>query len=109
MAGEFACLELDLIQVKGKAKPSRVFALLGDAAVRRDAGFTALAEANGELLRAYRAQDWAKAATALAGCRERMGGFPLEQLFALHEGRIRGFQAEPPPPGWDGVYVAETK
>ena len=109
MAADFACLELDLIRVKGREQPSRVFALLGDPVVRRGAAFAALAKANEELLRAYRGQDWATASDALANCRGRMDGFAVEPLFALYNDRIRDFQAEPPPPGWDGVYVAETK
>ena len=109
-AGEgFAVLELDLIAVKGKTEPERIFALLGAAALARDPAFTALVARNGELFAAYRAQDWAAARQALEDCRALGEAHGLDAFYDLMATRIAGFMANPPGPDWNGVTVAETK
>ena len=110
VAGErVAQLELDLIAVKGKTEPERIFALLGDAALAADPTFGRLRERHAAMLAAYRGQDWAGARRLLGECRDLDGGWGLGELFALYEARIADFEAEPPGPDWDGVYVATTK
>ena len=104
-----ACLELDLIRVKGKSRPARVFALLGDEAVHDSESFGRLTEAHNRMLAAYRARDWPAAADELERCRDNANGFSLEPLYALYETRIRDFAADEPDDEWDGVYVAAEK
>ena len=58
VGAEFALLELDLIAVKGKREAVCIFALLGNAEVRRDTAFRTLTEDHAALLKAYRGQDW---------------------------------------------------
>ncbi|MGE5270203.1 MAG: CHASE2 domain-containing protein [Thiohalocapsa sp.] len=106
-APSWAALELDLIAVKGKEEAVRIFTLLGDAEHAQSAEFRALAEPHDAMLRAYRARNWAAARTALAQCRGRdvrMAGF-----YDLYEERLAYFEANPPEPDWDGVFVALTK
>lgn len=108
-----ATLELDSIRVKGKTKPARIHVLLGAEPLAAGSGFAALREAHGAMLATYRQQRFPEAAAACAACRplaEALGlGEELAGLYALYEERCREFQAEPPPPDWDGVYVAHTK
>ena len=49
-AGQFATLELDLITVKGKTEPERVFAILGGEDVAAGADFRKLSELNATML-----------------------------------------------------------
>lgn len=109
MAGGFACLELDLIKVKGKTEAVRIHALLGEPEEAETAAFRALAAEHRALLDAYRGQDWAAARVHLARCRDLGGDYRLDGLYALYETRIADYEAAPPGAAWDGVYVALTK
>jgi len=55
-APDFAFLELDLLKVKGKTAATRVFALLGDSALKHSQNFIALSERHKEFLARFRAQ-----------------------------------------------------
>ncbi len=104
-----ACLEIDLIRVKGKTRPVRVFALLGGAELASSASFRELASAQDALLAGYRAQRWDAALAALAQCRRHAGDLGLADLYRLYEERVRAFRSAAPPPDWGGVHVASTK
>jgi adenylate cyclase len=104
----FAMLEIDLIRVKGRARPVRIFHLAGDEARAASEAFTRLSAAHGEMLRAYRARDWDGAEAALARCREAVPP-PLAPLYVLYARRIAAFRAQPPAAGWDGVHDATEK
>jgi adenylate cyclase len=106
---ELATLELDLIRVKGKTRPVRIFVLLGDEALASRDSFHQLVKAHDGMLAAFRGQRWEEALGALSSCRGLGAGLGLEGLYALYEERIEGFRASPPGPDWDGVYVAKTK
>ncbi|KAB1072676.1 CHASE2 domain-containing protein [Methylobacterium planeticum] len=109
VAERFALLELDRIRVKGKRDAEVISTLLGDDATRAAPDFRSLAEAHGAMLAAYRGRDWAGASECLDACRARAAGFDLAGLYDLYDERIARFTAAPPPDGWDGVHVAETK
>jgi adenylate cyclase len=108
LAPEFAALEVDLIRVKGKTVPARIYTLLGRPERAGTAEFQALLREQETMLAAYRARDWGAAAAALAKLRAA-GDDALQPLCALYERRIAEFRRSPPPPDWDGVYTAETK
>jgi len=59
------------------------------------------------LLAAYRRRDWPAAHVALSFCRPLAPS--LAALYDMYEERIAEFEVAPPPPDWDGVYVATTK
>ncbi len=107
-APEFAFIELDLLKVKGKTEATRIFALLGDKALKQSPNFIALAEKHAEFLARYRAQDW-NGAEALAGECEKLNTARLDQLYALYRERIAYFRTNPPPPHWDGTAEAMSK
>ncbi|HXP96705.1 MAG TPA: adenylate/guanylate cyclase domain-containing protein [Telmatospirillum sp.] len=108
-APQFACLELDLIKVKGKTEAVRIFTLLGDETVAADAAFKALKDAHDAMLGAYRAQDWPRARAELARSAELDVGFHLDKLRHLYAERIDAYEADPPGADWDGVFVATSK
>jgi adenylate cyclase len=107
-APDFAFLELDLLKVKGKTEATRIFALLGDNALKKTHGFIDLAARHDEFLRKYRARDWAAADLLRREC-DRMNGSGLHRLYALYRERIAYFQLNPPPPDWDGSTEALGK
>jgi len=109
-APELAALELDVIRVKGKTAPARVFALLGDEALAGGDAFTALVGRHARMLAAYRSQAWEEARAALE--RARASGaarFGLAALYELYETRIARYAASSPGAGWDGVFTASEK
>ena len=125
---EFAIIELDNIQVKGKTVGLLIYALMGDEEVAKDPAFIAVKEAVSEMIREYRNQAWDKAreladkvrAAAEAAADTKVGPvlavkaaasdrFKLDVLCDLYESRIRQYEADPPPADWDGVFIATTK
>lgn len=106
LAGDdIAVRELDLIQVKGKREPTRIYELLP---VR--VGQAALPAPELEYfpagLNAYRRQAWSKAETAFKACLESN---PDDPAAAVYLDRISQLRANPPRADWDGVWVFETK
>ena len=125
---EFATIELDLIQVKGKTVGLDIYALMGDEEVAKDPAFIAVKDAVSEMIREYRNQDWDKArelaskvrAVAEAAAETEVGPilavkaasgerFKLDILCELYEARIDAYEIEPPGEDWDGVFIATTK
>jgi adenylate cyclase len=104
---DWAVLELDRIAVKGKTEAVCIFALLGNPQDATAPEYRMLAERHVQMLRCYRAQDWAGASTALASCR---GLSPdLRTLCDLYESRIDGYSSNPPEPDWNSVFIATSK
>ena len=106
-APSFAALEIDLLTVKGRKEPERIYTLLGDADFAGSPAFQELASVHGRMLAAYRAQKWDEA-LALAGDCETLRP-ELAGLYALYRQRIADFKTTPPPAGWQGVWVAKDK
>ncbi len=106
---EFATIELDLIQVKGKTVPVRVFSLLGDETMAQSAEFQTLAERHGEMMAAYRAQDWAVCRRKIGACRELDFLGKLDVLYKLYDERVADYEAAPPGDDWEGVFIATSK
>lgn len=105
---DFATLELDRIAVKGKAEAVTIHTCLGRVELRRSEAFEAHAAAHAELLQSYRTQQWEQADAALetlsGGLEGRMDGY-----YEMLKARIAEYRDSPPPPDWDGVYVATSK
>jgi adenylate cyclase len=107
-APEFAFIELDLLKVKGKTEATRIFALLGDGALKQSQDFIALTARHREFLARYRAKDWDGAEALSREC-EALNTSRLDRLYALYRERIDFFRHNPPPPNWDGTAEALSK
>jgi adenylate cyclase len=106
---KFATMEIDLIQVKGKKQPEAVFTVLGRADLEQDPRCRELCALNAEMLARYRKQDWDVALNLIDRCRKAANGIEVAGLYDMYEERIAAYRADPPGPGWDGVYEAESK
>ncbi|MGE4648908.1 MAG: adenylate/guanylate cyclase domain-containing protein [Arenicellales bacterium] len=107
-ASGLAFLELDLLQVVGKTEPVRIFTLVGDESVARTASFKKAQALQLAMLDAYRARNWDQALELIDQLRES-GPESAQGYFSIFGKRIRGFQANPPGPDWDGVEKRLTK
>lgn len=97
----FVTREIDLIRVKGKAQPTRVFELIVNdelSAMARDRFEGGLA--------AYRARNWDEASKAFESVRT---DFPKDTPSQVYAERVDHLRKIPPPDKWDGVWVFETK
>ncbi len=106
---DMATLELDLIQVKGKTVPARIFTLLGDETYSQSPSFQSLVSRHKYFLETYRKQDWELASDFLQQCRGLDKEEKLSHLYDLYTDRISHFQSDPPGADWDGVFVATSK
>ena len=93
--GRYALLELDLIQVKGRQRPARIFALLGDAALADDPAFTAFAAAHAAMIAAAHGDDPATATRLIAQQRQTAGRFGMAAVYALYADRLAGASTGP--------------
>ena len=105
---DFAVLEMDLIQVKGKTKPVRVFNLTGDPAFAITPEFVKLKDLHTQMLAAYRGQDFKKALELCEACKPLLGG-RLAEFYALYAERADSLKDAILPKDWDGVFVATSK
>jgi len=106
LQGELICRELDLIRVKGKQQPVRIFEVLETVDHGIPGGRYSMLERYEMALMFYRDQRFDAA---------------LELFTELHEidpddgptrvGKLRceAYVENPPPPDWDGVFVMTTK
>lgn len=90
--------EIDLVRVKGRAHPVRVYELLGPAGMKRPSHLDAFAEALG----LYRERRFREAMAAFDSLRFD----PPSRLF--RERCARHLQT-PPPEDWDGAHTLESK
>ena len=102
-----ALLEVDLITLKGKEKPARTYTVLGDHQLHTASPYQNLIKTHLAMLAAFRTRDWLRAKTLLRECREHSHA-PFG-VYAQYEKRIDYYQQHPPPPDWEGVFVATTK
>lgn len=95
---DFQFRELDLVAVKGKHKPVPIYELMivGDGEV---------ADAFEDALRLYRGREFT-AALQIFG---RLSIQKQDKVSNLYVERCQKFIASPPPPEWDGVFLAKTK
>ena len=100
--GAFVFREIDSLRVMGRVEPERVYELLGRPGEGRED--LAAAFANG--LSCYRKQDWDAAEAAFNECLKLAPDDGPSRAFLE---RIRAFRENPPPAGWDGVWVAVGK
>jgi adenylate cyclase len=105
---DFAVIELDLIQVKGKLKAVRIYTLLGDKALSETDEFMELDELHQDMLMYYRLENWSEALRLVKHC-QQVECFDLKAFYAFYEQRIGYFMEHPPESDWNGIYIATSK
>ena len=105
----FAWLEIERVILKNKTRATAVYALAGDAVYAESAAFKSLAERHEKVLAAYRAGDFAAAASA-AAVAEGLAPDDLKSLYAsYYKPRLARLAADGAGPGWEPVLALETK
>jgi adenylate cyclase len=102
---EFLGRELDLVRVKGKDRPVKIYELLS-LAKTASADQQALAGGFHDALAEYRKRNWAKAQEVFQGM---LAKFPHDGPAKLYLERCEALSKNPPPADWDGVYTMTTK
>ncbi|NQU58815.1 MAG: HAMP domain-containing protein [Rhodospirillales bacterium] len=106
LAGDkFVSREIDLIRVKGKIEPTRVYELMAEQGATLALPGPAMDDFNAGVA-AYRRQQWEPAEVAFKECLEISPGDPPSGVYLQ---RIAHLKETPPPADWDGVWVFETK
>jgi len=101
---DFICREIDLMTVKGKTKPVRIYEVLQEAG-KAAPKLRELKEGFERGLAAYRARKWEEAKASFKDLAERYGDEPSAVYFR----RAELFERTPPPADWDGVFAMTVK
>jgi len=108
-APDFAWLEVDRLVLKGKTRPTPVYALAGDAATAASGSFRELARRHDEILAAYRGRDFV-AAGRLAAEAAALAPKEIQGLYAnYYQERFAFLAASDLDPSWQPVFRLETK
>jgi adenylate cyclase len=105
---DYAVLEMDLIQVKGKTKPERIHALIGDAETAQTDAFKVLKKEHNEMIALYQKGDFKKALAKVKACR-KCDEYNLAKAYDVYEERCKALIKTPPETPWTGVYIATSK
>ena len=106
---DFATIEIDLVMVKGKTEPERVYALVGDAAMATSSAFQALLDRQAALLAQYRIGGFAEALAMIDTCQQAAEQAGWQQgYYEMMRARIDDL-IDDSPVDWTGVYVAKDK
>ncbi len=106
VAGEIISRELDLIRVKGKHRPVRIFEVLETTDQGIPAGRAAMIERFEMGLYMYRERQFADAHEIFADILELS---PDDGPSLRYKARCQQYIEKPPPDDWDGVFVMTTK
>lgn len=103
--GEFLARELDLVRVKGKDQPVKIYELLSPVKTA-SADQQTLAGGFQDALAEYRKRNWDRAREAFQAV---LGKFTHDGPAKLYLERCDVLSKNPPPVDWDGVYTMTTK
>ena len=104
--GKVVTRELDLIQVKGKTEPVKVYELLGKANMQLTDNQKQSLDLYHEGLKLYRERKWEEAIAYF------QQAFSLDEacyVAQIYTQRASLYQINPPPDDWNGVFVMTTK
>jgi len=104
-AERFVYREIDRVRVKGKAEPVTIYEVRGregDVAGDEMARIMQFEQ----MLKLYRARQWADAVHILNDLKSQEPGSVLYSMYGM---RISLYQQEPPPEDWDGAFTHESK
>lgn len=101
---EMVCRELDLVKVKGKERPAKIYELMAEKG--RDGRYEKLAAGFGLALGLYREMKWDDAISAFQKVFEIR---PNDLTSKMYIKRCRTLAQSPPPSDWNGVFKMTTK
>lgn len=101
---QFICREIDLLTVKGKTIPVRIYEVL-DSTKHTDRDMRHLKTNFEKALLFYRRQDWNNAISSFKKTYESFG----DETSRIFMNRIKLFKNNPPPDNWDGVFLLNIK
>ncbi len=104
--GKVITRELDLIQVKGKTEPVKVYELLGRATMSLSDNQKQSLELYHEGLKLYRERKWEE---SIAYFNQAFGLDEKCYVAQIYAQRASLYQLNPPPEDWNGVFVMTTK
>ncbi len=108
-APDFAWLEIDQVLLKGKTRPTPIYALAGDATIAASAPFRELAARHDAILAAYRRRDF-KGAMQLAADAAELAPPEIKGLYtSYYEERFAFLAMSDLGPAWEPVFRLETK
>ena len=106
LKSESTLFELDLIQVKGKTEPVKIFTSFNNFSLT-DEKLAEFQKDHKEFLENYRNQQWDIALNFVKKWEERVVEFDL--YYAIFEERIKDMKLNLTDPNWNGAYVATSK
>jgi len=98
--------ELDLIRVKGKLKPVKIYELLGDRAQQLTEETSAFLELYQQGREAYKAREFHLAISLFDRAQALQAN---DSAVKIHLERAQTYSQRPPAADWDGVHVMTTK
>ena len=107
MVGDLPALELDMVTVRGRTRPTRIYTFL-QALQAEDSELERLSSKHQEFLAAYRRQRWDEAELLLGQCRS-IGVSSLETCYETFRSRIAQLRNSALPIDWDGSFVITEK
>lgn len=105
----FHVVELDLIRVKGKREPARIYALIGLPEEQLSAERAAVVRFQADFLAAYRGGDFPAARQALAAAHQAAEASNWRQGYYDVMRHRMDELGDVAPEGWEGVYEATSK
>ncbi len=102
---QFLCRELDVIRVKGKLKPVRVYELMDFLPGAPDPK-KIFCQAYEEALALYKDRNWQDAHDAFAHLKQI---YPEDTPISIYFQRSQDYLEVPPPVDWDGVFTMTHK
>jgi adenylate cyclase len=106
LRGTYYSRELDLVIVKGKTKPVAIYEILDYHSEETYPHMTDALRLFKAGLSKYRKQEWQP---AIAEFREVLAINEHDKAALIYIERCEHFAQSPPAPGWDGVWVMESK
>ncbi|MFH1674891.1 MAG: adenylate/guanylate cyclase domain-containing protein [Pseudomonadota bacterium] len=100
----FTCRELDLVRVKGKSEPIRIYELIGVSDVPQN-----MIDLIGQFtlgLEKYKKQEWNEAIKYFSNA---LNILPTDAPSQLYSHRCETLKLNPPGDDWDGVFTMTTK
>jgi len=106
LRGTYRYRDIDLVVVKGKTQPVRVYEILDYHDESTFPNMVDVIARFGDSMRAYRAGDWQRARSGFAQCLQLN---PTDLLSETYIGRCDYLQSHPPTGEWNGVWVMKDK